>query len=151
MKKSVIFASLLAICANSSANANTNHLECLALNIYHEARGESLEGQAAVAHVTINRVNHEWFPNSICQVVYQSSQFSWVHQRRNHTPQDTEAWNRALLIANSFIEGEFSSFDPTEGATFYHAVHVNPPWNNQMELIDTVGVHEFYYWDGTWD
>jgi len=52
---------------------NSKHQEmiCLAENIYFEARAESIEGKAAVANVTRNRVNSSLFPNSYCGVVYQ--------------------------------------------------------------------------------
>ena len=42
---------------------------CLAENIYFEARAESLEGKAAVANVTRNRVESNKFPNTYCGVV----------------------------------------------------------------------------------
>ena len=45
--------------------------DCMTANIYHEARGESLKGQYAVAHVVMNRIHHEQFPNSVCEVVFQ--------------------------------------------------------------------------------
>ena len=47
----------------------TDEIECLALNIYHEARSESLAGQFAVADVVMNRVAHKRYPNTICGVV----------------------------------------------------------------------------------
>ena len=50
---------------------DTQQMNCLAINIYHEARGETVEGKFAVGHVTMNRVNSNRFPNSICKVVYQ--------------------------------------------------------------------------------
>ena len=75
---------LLALMTTQS-HATENQLECMALNIYHEARGEEPLGQVAVAQVVMNRVQHDWFPDTICDVVYQGSQFSWTHMRRDHT------------------------------------------------------------------
>ena len=46
-------------------------LVCLALNIYHEARGEGMMGKYAVAHVVMNRVEHERFPDTVCDVITQ--------------------------------------------------------------------------------
>ena len=51
---------------------NSRHVECLAKNIYHEARGEPANGKQAVAHVVLNRVNRNDFPNTICAVGYSS-------------------------------------------------------------------------------
>ena len=60
-------------------------ISCLARNVYYEARGESLQGQKAVALVTLNRVENPMFPNTICGVVNERKvvkgttkcQFSW--------------------------------------------------------------------------
>jgi len=46
-------------------------LICLALNVYHEARSQSLVEQIAVAQVVVNRVNDDRYPDSICGVVKQ--------------------------------------------------------------------------------
>ena len=51
---------------------NKQDVACLSKNIYFEARGEDTEGQVAVAHVTLNRVEHKNFPNTICEVVHQA-------------------------------------------------------------------------------
>ena len=123
--------------------------ECLAMNIYHEARGEVIEGQIAVAHVTMNRVKDNYWPGTICEVVYQPSQFSWTHQISDHTPKERAAYDRALVIARDVMIG--NTVDPSNGATFYHANYVNPAWANQMTVSKVIGVHVFYTWDGTWD
>ena len=123
--------------------------ECLALNIYHEARGEVVEGQIAVAHVTLNRVAHDYWPDTICDVVYQRAQFSWTLLLDDYTPRERIAWERAKVIARDVMIG--NTVDPTYGATFYHANYVNPDWANQMEISKVIGYHIFYTWDGTWD
>ena len=122
--------------------------ECLALNIYHESRGERVEGQIGVAHVTLNRVNHDAWPNTICEVVYQNKQFSWTHTIKDHTPKEDKSWQKAKVIARDVMIG--NTADPTEGATFYHAGYVNPEWNQYMKVSKIIGQHIFYYWDGQW-
>ena len=69
--------------------------DCMTANIYHEARGESLKGQYAVAHVVMNRVHHEQFPNSVCEVVFQPKQFSWTHTINDPRPTEYHAWSQA--------------------------------------------------------
>lgn len=130
-------------------NLDKEQHECLAMNIYHESRGEVIEGQMAVGHVTVNRANHPKFPSSICDVVYQPKQFSWTFTIKNKTPTDTKAWQQALVIARDVMIG--NTTDPTDGATFYHANYVNPYWTDHMELSKVIGLHVFYTWDGTWD
>jgi len=125
--------------------------KCMAMNIYHESRGEVIEGQIAVAHVTANRVNNENWPNNICDVVYQNKQFSWTFLIKDQTPKDEKLWAQAMIIARDVIIG--NTVDPTEGAVFYHANYVNPSWAEQksMSISKIIGVHIFYNWDGTWE
>lgn len=140
----------LGIAAMMSAPVvDSKQHECLSMNIYHEARGERMEGQIAVAHVTVNRVNHDNWPEDICEVVYQSKQFSWTHLIKDPTPKEKRAWKEAQIIARDVMIG--NTEDPTMGAVFYHANYVNPDWAKQMELSKVIGRHLFYTWDGTWD
>ena len=124
-------------------------VECMAKNIYYEARGEPVEGQVAVAHVTMNRVDEEHWPDDICSVVYESKQFSWTFKVKNQTPRDLKSWKTAVTIARDVMIG--NTTDPTLGAQFYHAGYVNPTWNKEMEVSKVIGSHIFYKWDGTWD
>ncbi len=51
--------------------------QCMLKNIYHEARGEGVEGMKAVALVTLNRAKQQ--NKTVCEVVYQRKQFSWTN------------------------------------------------------------------------
>ena len=119
----------------------TTEAQCMALNIYHEARGESIEGQYAIAHVTLNRVASTKWPDSICDVVYQPYQFSWTHQIRDQKPKGN-AWTVAKQAAALVLSGEHK--DNTGGADHYHADYVNPYWSEDMDLTTTIGTHLFY-------
>ncbi len=122
---------------------------CLALNIYHEARSERVEGQIAVAQVTLNRVAHDEWPSTICEVVYQPKQFSWTHLVKEQSPLEKKAWKKARVIARDVMIGNVE--DPTHGAVFYHANYVNPDWAKFMDLSKVIGNHLFYTWDGDWN
>ena len=115
-------------------------LLCLALTIYHEARGEPLQGQKAVAHVVINRVKHPDYPDDVCAVVYQGGQFSWVRQRP-HKPKGP-AWDQAKSVAFKVLIGE--SKDPTWGATHFHTVNTNPKRSYRLKRVKTINNHVFY-------
>ena len=65
--KKIILVFLLLI----GFNAYGNEKECLAENVYFEARGQGQAGWVAVAQVTLNRVQDKRFPNTICEVVKQ--------------------------------------------------------------------------------
>lgn len=129
---------------------------CLALNIYHEARGENAEAQMAVAHVTLNRVASPHFPNSICGVVKQGRrdssgalirhrcQFSWFCDGRSDKPKNLKAWNRAQRLAKTAIAWHNIGEDFSQGALFYHADYVKPYWADKFEKVVTIGAHIFY-------
>jgi len=124
-------------------------IDCLAKNIYFEARNQSELGQIAVAHVTLNRVDHDKFPNNICKVVFQPYQFSWTIGKGKHmVPKDKYAWEKAKRIAT--LVYKFRGDDPTEGSTFYHTYAINPSWNRKMELAVVIGDHKFFFWNGIW-
>lgn len=121
---------------------------CLAMNIYHEARGETLKGYMGVASVTLNRTLHTKFPSSVCGVVKQKKQFSWVHYRKNHSVKGEPAsYRKAVLIAVLMKVGYQISpetFDVTDGATFYHERKIKPKWAKHMKK--TVGIRNHIYY-----
>lgn len=142
---------------------SVEELECLALNIYHEARGESTEGQEAVAWVTLNRVMHEDYPDTICGVVKQARyskwwkkehgklvplknkcHFSWYCDGKSDTPREQMQWEVAQSIAFYITTVYGSDKDPTKGAIMYHASYVNPYWADAYTKVASIGTHIFY-------
>lgn len=124
-------------------------LRCLALNIYWEARSETALGRLAVAAVTLNRVAHRAFPDTICGVVRQGEetglyryQFTWVCDRRGDQPEDEAAWRDAEHVA--FAALFLPLPDPTRGSLWYHADYVSPPWADTMTQAMRIGRHLFY-------
>ena len=124
-------------------------LMCLALNVYHEARSDEMIGQYAVAHVVMNRVQHDRFPDDICAVVHQGyhkgkhkCQFSWYCDGKSDTPHDPEACAWAVLVAYDVLQSRVP--DPTYGATHYHATYVKPYWADHYKQTVTLGSHIFY-------
>ena len=133
-------------------------IECLAKNIYHEARSESFTGQRAVAWVTLNRVDSGQYPDNVCDVVYQGRrdksgnpirhkcQFSWYCDGKDDEISDRDAWANAMFIAEIVYENHSNeiSFDPTEGATMYHASYANPYWTVKFDKTVRIDDHIFY-------
>ena len=117
---------------------------CLAENIYFEARGESNLGQMAVAWVTLNRVQDPNFPNTICEVVWEDGQFSWTHDGKSDKPTDPIAWMDAQTIAWLVYNTQDKQFDPTDGATMFHANYVKPKWRKEYEQTSRIDNHVFY-------
>ena len=118
--------------------------ECMALNIYHEARGEPILGQIAVAQVTLNRMELHHYPDTVCGVVWQRRQFSWTHDGHSDTPREIQAWEKSKLIAQIVMESWDSGRDITQGADHYHADSVNPGWADRNRVTTRIGVHTFY-------
>ena len=122
-------------------------LMCLALNVYFEARSDSMEGQYAVAHVVMNRVQSNRFPSDVCSVVTQhrkgrTCQFSWYCDGKSDKPREAYAWAYAQMVAADVLQGNVN--DITLGATHYHANYVRPYWADKLEYTVTYGSHLFY-------
>ena len=120
-------------------------VKCLADNIYFEARNQSVLGQNAVAWVTMNRVKHKRWPDSVCQVVWQRKQFSWTHDGKSDNPKNKLAYSIAVLIAKDTLrEARNNGKDLSKGALYYHADYVNPFWNESLNQVAVVDRHIFY-------
>ncbi len=142
-------ASLVRAALNDGARTTDAESLCLAETVYFEARGESLDGQLAVAQVVLNRVKDKRFANSICGVVHERSpgpskacQFSFVCDANSDVPSPSHAWNVAQAIATVALKNQAP--DASNGALFFHTVHVSPKWRNRMQYTRTVGTHLFY-------
>jgi spore germination cell wall hydrolase CwlJ-like protein len=138
-------------------------VSCLASNIYFEARSEPVDGQIAVAFVTLNRVASQDFPNTICDVVKQKSrverigdkrivcQFSWYCETKPKgqyynmllTNDTTKKYNDVLEVAIHVYANQEKLIDPTNGSLFYHADYVRPNWRN-LDRHVIIGRHIFY-------
>jgi spore germination cell wall hydrolase CwlJ-like protein len=116
-------------------------LRCLAGAVYFESRGESLTGQLAVAHVVINRAQSGRFPKSLCGVVHQPSQFSFVRGGKMPAIRESSTlWSNAVAIAQIARSGSWKNQAP--GALFFHARHVSPGWRKTR--IAQIDNHIFY-------
>lgn len=121
---------------------------CLALTIYFEARGETLAGKLAVAHVVLNRMQDSRFPQNICAVVRQGGeeilhrcQLSWYCDGLSDRPRDAASWRESLQIAWGAYAGRLA--DPTDGALWFHATHAWPSWRDAARG-NRIGRHIFY-------
>ena len=122
-------------------------LSCIALNVYFEARSENMSGQYAVAHVILNRVQDDRWPNEVCEVVTQRNdnnvcQFSWYCDGKSDTPTDEYAWAYAQMVAADVLRGEVPDF--TGGSTHYHASYIKPYWADMMLYQGDFGSHYFF-------
>ena len=155
MKYWIILFLLLLVCFQ----ARGDEVECLALNIYHEARNQPLVGKLAVAEVTLNRVKDDRFPDNICGVVYQGyyysnnypiknkCQFSWWCDGKSDRPRDKKAWEESMRLASYVKSGLFDNIEVVNGSTHYHAVYVSPYWTKMKKKVKVIADHVFYVWE----
>jgi spore germination cell wall hydrolase CwlJ-like protein len=116
---------------------------CLAKAVYFEARSESLEGQLAVAEVVLNRAASGVYPPTLCAVVTQRAQFSFVHGGRMPEPDtDSDCWHKALAIAD--IASKRLARQVAPNVLWYHASYVAPSWGRAKTRFGQIGAHIFY-------
>lgn len=135
-------------------------LECMALNMYFEARNQNTtEAMAAVGYTVLNRVATSRYPNTICGVVYQGKrdrngnyvrnrcQFSWVCDGKADVPNvsnsiEAQAWNTANEVAMQVLTGTIDN--PVGNAIMYHATYVKPRWAKAYDMVTQIEDHIFY-------
>jgi hypothetical protein len=139
----VMSASSLAELVRSQDHDDSlsNEERCLAGAVYFESKGESLTGQLAVARVVLARANSGRFPTTLCGVVFQKSQFSFVRGAdMPPIPTGSKHWRHAVAISKIALNNGWKS--PVEGALFFHARHVSPRW--RLTRIGSIDNHIFY-------
>ena len=126
----------------SKATQHNKNVKCLAQNIYHEARGDSVKGQIAVAHVVINRTKNDAYPDDVCSVVWDKAQFSWTLDKSLWKITDHKSYEKAKRIASEVLSGEHK--DITNGAThYYEPTIVDPEWSDSGVNKKKIGSHLF--------
>ena len=136
------YASLAEAVADRDMPADIDpQLACLAGAIYFESKGEPLSGQLAVANVIMNRVESGRFPSTVCGVVTQRGQFSFV-RHGEIPPIDTnrKAYHTAMAVAQIAMSDDWKN--PAPDALFFHATRVRPGWGKAE--VATIGHHIFY-------
>ncbi|MGE5063546.1 MAG: cell wall hydrolase [Myxococcales bacterium] len=118
-------------------------MNCIATAVYFEARGESVEGQLAVARVVMNRAASGRYPASWCSVVKQPAQFSFVqHGQFPYADPNCDAWKKAEAVAELAVANVVPSVGPD--VLWYHADYVAPSWRRNLQEVQQIGAHIFY-------
>ena len=140
----MLSASITATSQAGSINSNyqtqtlsKQQLECLSKAAYFESKGESDAGVLAVIHTTLNRVKDARFPNTICGVVHQKSQFSWT--KHNPKIKEKEQYERAKRLAQEAVDGKHR--DTSRGALYFNSLHKRP---KGTVCTVRIGNHSFY-------
>ena len=120
----------------------SQQINCMAKNIYYEAANEPYEGKLAVAQVTMNRTQSPQFPKTVCGVVYQKGQFSWVNEKVKGIT-NKYAWEECMIVARKALtEHKLHDTIYKTKSMYYHNTSVNPPW--KLKYVSKIGNHLFY-------
>jgi N-acetylmuramoyl-L-alanine amidase len=120
--------------------AGDEQMRCLATAVYFESKGEPLAGQLAVARVILNRSQSGKFASTLCGVVKQPSQFSFVRGGSLPPVGDSAQWRSAVGVAHVAMRDLYKSPAPT--ALYFHARRVSPNWGKRQ--VAAIGNHIFY-------
>ena len=116
-----------------------NEIMCLSMIMFGEARGEPQVGQVAVAYTAVNRKADPHYPNNICKIMTQESQYEFV--TKYGIPKEHEV-KYLMPIAEAILNGRID--DPTRGAKWFHTRKVKPVWSKDKPVKLALGNHIFY-------
>jgi spore germination cell wall hydrolase CwlJ-like protein len=147
MKFLLAFLLMFPMLSYAVAPVPYEDLQCLTDNIYFEARGEPIIGQAMVGHSVLNRVKDSRWPKSICKVVYQKSQYSWTAEKGKPID-DLKTYKMINDLAYTLLENRDSQ--EASGVTNYLRCdwREKVDWWKPMVFLGQIGDHCFYRDDG---
>ena len=145
MKNFLLAITAVMMVSTTSSNAgaveySSRDLECMAKNIYFEARGESERGQIMIAEVTLNRMNNGKFPDTVCGVVYQPSQFNWTDG--SQVISEKALYNKVKNVAKAVLEGDVKL--SKTGALYFKRTGSRSSFHDSRPHVVRVGNHDFY-------
>ncbi|PWR24243.1 cell wall hydrolase [Zavarzinia aquatilis] len=121
---------------------------CLIAAMFYEAGGEGAEGLAAVGHVVLNRLDDRPPGTTICDVVYEKSQFGWTRKVARKDVATvigtTQRWQNAAIMAEAVLTDTVK--DPTGGAHSFYSVlqyRKKPRWAKNLDKTVRIGNHVF--------
>ncbi|WP_397452876.1 cell wall hydrolase [Pseudomonas sp. NA-150] len=120
---------------------------CLSRTIFWEAKGGSDADMEGVASVVLNRLGHDGFPGTICEVVKQGAdkkvcQFSWWCDGHSDQVDEDDRYAMAKEIARKALNQQLK--DRTSGAMYFHDRKVKPEW--AKEYIKTAETEKFLFY-----
>jgi len=136
----MVCISLLFAQSAAAANYSSRDVECMAKNIYFEARGEGLEGMLMIADVTLNRASNPKFPSTICGVVNERNQFSWVP--RNPPINNKSKYREIVKLSEDILSGKKSTLNTN--ALYFKRTGSRSSFHDRRPFERRVGNHDFY-------
>lgn len=126
-------------------SAPTEQQQCLIDNVFHEARGESIKGQKLVAAVTLARVKHRSWPNTVCEVVHQDYQFSWTLLTDKVLANRIKKEHKTYTLLSEYVVDWFNNNEIPDVKIYNYArKEVDNYWTRAMKPVQQEGAHIFY-------
>src|SRR5258708_18238323 len=143
MTQGGIILLLTALAAHNHQVENQKaEVTCMTQAPYYEARGEAQNGQEAVAEVILQRVRSGGHPDTLCGVVREPRQFSFLTDGSTKRELDADAWQSAKELATRIVRGELVT-SLTRRALFYHQFDVQPDSAREMARTVKIGIPLF--------
>lgn len=126
---------------------------CMALNVYHEARGSTVQDQMSTSYIVLNRMQDPSFPLTVCDVVWEYTtmksgkkiaQFSWTRDGASDIPKTKSSWELAQKIAYVVIKD--SSLINLVGDRLNYFAHnsiLPPSWARHAYDPVIIGAHTY--------
>ncbi|WP_252315057.1 cell wall hydrolase [Sinobaca sp. H24] len=122
--------------AGPATIARLDEVTSIAQVVYGEARGESYEGQVAVAAVIKNRIESPEFPSSASDVIHQVNAFTAVQDGQYYLAPDATAFQA--------VKDAWNGWDPSAGANYYYnPVDATSSWIFTRTPRLSIGKHVF--------
>lgn len=133
---------------NDLSKSRLSSLECLAVNAYHESRSQSDIANMFVIASVLNRVKDRRYPNDVCKVVFQKSQYSWTGDGLSDKISNSKQYKRLYKLVEKFILNKEIMNSLSQGVDHYHTTSIKPYWadSDKMKYVNTVDDHMFYKW-----
>ena len=128
----------------------SQNIECIVEAVYHEARGETVDGWKAVVEVILNRVDNPRYPNTICEVVHQNKQFSYRNGNKKHNLKYYEPIPLYEITKTVYhhlynIQKDDKNRVLPKCVTHYDGKSFDKPkWASHMRMVKEIGEHQFY-------
>lgn len=122
----------------------------LALVVWREARGESVECQVAVAYSIMNRVekpSSQWGKNVMgvirARLQYSSMTYPKDKQLTTWPAQEDAYWQQCFWVACDVLSKQIDN--PVPGVDSYHDISIpNPVWATDDKFVKQIGRIKFY-------
>lgn len=115
---------------------SANDMTLMANAVYGESRGESYQGQVAVAAVILNRTRNPAFPNTVSGVIFEPGAFTAVS--------DGQIWLQPNDTAKKAVQDAINGWDPSNGAIYYfNPDTATSAWIWSRPQVKQIGKHIF--------